>query len=138
MKNDRNYTDVFSWIAMAGLLFWFAYTRGWIFANFPSVDANTAMHLIETDKNVTILDVRTIGEYRAGHLSNAILIPLNELETDIHKLQKSKNKKILVYCQTGNRSISASRILEQHGFHPINVKGGILALKSAGAEIIRQ
>lgn len=137
MKNDRKYTDAFYWIAMAGLLFWFAYTKGWIFANFPSVDANTAIHLIETDENVTILDVRTISEYRAGHLSNAILIPLNELEAGINKLQKSKNKKIFVYCQTGNRSISASRILEQHGFHPINVKGGITELKSRGVQLIK-
>lgn len=137
MKNDRKYTDAFYWIAMAGLLLWFAYTKGWIFANFPSADANTAIHLIETDENVTILDVRTISEYQAGHLSNAILIPLNQLETDMHKLQKSKNKKILVYCQSGNRSISASRILEHHGFHPINVKGGITELKSQGAQIIK-
>ena len=137
MKYSKKFTDTIYWISMAGLLFWFAYTKGWILANFDSIDAKTALALIENDDNTSILDVRTIPEYREGHLVDATLIPLDKLEANIDKLKPYQNKKIIVYCNSGNRSVSASRILEENGFSPINVKGGIIDLKAAGAQIIK-
>lgn len=122
---------------MAGLLFWFAYTKGWIFANFESIDAKQAIALIEQDENVTLLDVRTIQEYKEGHLRDATLIPVQALSENLGMLKQDKHKKILVYCRTGSRSVSASRILEENGFTPINIKGGIIQLLGAGAEVIK-
>ena len=133
----KKYTNVLYWIAMAGLLFWFAYSKGWILANFESIDAKTAIHLLENDDNVTLLDVRTIEEYKEGHLRDATLIPVHALAQNLGMLKQDKNKKIIVYCQTGNRSVSASRILEENGFTPLNVKGGILNLKRDGVEITK-
>jgi rhodanese-related sulfurtransferase len=51
-----------------------------------------------------------MGEYRKGHLRGAKNIPLNEVEKRIGKVPK--NKKVLVYCQTGARSVRAIRRLE--------------------------
>jgi len=133
----KNYTNVLYWIAMAGLLFWFAYSKGWVLANFESVDAKQAIHLLENDDNVTLLDVRTIQEYKEGHLRDATLIPVQALSENLGMLKQDKNKKIIVYCRTGSRSVGASRILEKYGFTPINVKGGILDLKNAGIEIVK-
>ena len=137
MSALKKYTNVLYWIAMAGLLFWFAYTKGWILANFESIDAKTAIYLLENDDNVTLLDVRTIEEYKEGHLRDATLIPVHALAQNLGMLKQDKNKKIIIYCQTGNRSVSASRILEEHGFTPLNVKGGILNLRRDGAEVIK-
>lgn len=137
MSTLKKYTNVLYWIAMAGLLFWFAYTKGWILANFESIDAKTAIHLLQNDDNVTLLDVRTIEEYKEGHLRDATLIPVHALAENLGMLKQDKNKKIIVYCRTGNRSVSASRILEENGFAPLNVKGGILDLQSAGVEVIK-
>ena len=137
MSALKKYTNVLYWIAMAGLLFWFAYTKGWILANFESIDAKTAIHLLENDDNVTLLDVRTIEEYKEGHLRDATLIPVHALAQNLGMLKQDKNKKIIVYCQTGNRSVSASRILEENGFTPLNVKGGILNLRRDGAEVVK-
>jgi len=122
---------------MAGMLFWFAYTKGWILANFESIDAKQAIHLLENDENVTLLDVRTIEEYKEGHLRDATLIPVHALADNLGMLKQDKNKKIIVYCRTGNRSVSASRILEKNGFTPFNVKGGILELQGAGVAVIK-
>ncbi len=133
----KKYTNVLYWIAMAGLLFWFAYSKGWILANFESIDAKTAIHLLENDDNVTLLDVRTIEEYKEGHLRDATLIPVQALSQNLGMLKQDKNKKIIVYCRTGSRSVSASRILEENGFTPLNVKGGILNLKRDGVEVIK-
>ena len=133
----KKYTNILYWIAMAGLLFWFAYSKGWILANFESIDAKQAIHLLENDDNVTLLDVRTIQEYKAGHLRGATLIPVEVLSENLGMLKEDKDKKIIVYCRTGSRSVSASRTLEENGFTPLNVRGGIIQLVGAGATLVK-
>jgi len=123
------------WIAMGALLLWFAYTKGWILANFESITPKEAIVLLERDDNLTLLDVRTIQEFKEGHLQGATLIPLGNLEASLDKLPKQQ--KILVYCRSGSRSVAASRILEKHGFTPVNIKEGIIGLKGAGAQVVR-
>lgn len=133
----KNSMNVLYWIAMAGLLFWFAYSKGWILANFQSIDAKQALYLLENDDNVTLLDVRTIEEYKSGHLRNATLIPVQALSENLGMLKQDQNKKIIVYCRTGSRSVTASRILEENGFTPLNVKGGIIQLIGAGGTLVK-
>jgi len=134
---SKKITNILYWVVMVGLVFWFAYTKGWILANFESIDAKTAIVLLENDDNISLLDVRTIEEYKEGHLRDAKLIPLQTLSDNLHMLKADKNKKIIVYCRSGNRSVSASRILESHGFTPLNVKGGIIQLMGAKVEIVK-
>jgi len=131
----KRYTNILYWLVMLAMLFWFAYSKGWIFTNFESIDAKTALYLLEDDENTTLLDVRTIQEYKEIHLVGATLIPLQVLNQKLDMLKAFKNKRIIVYCRSGNRSVSASRILEENGFHPINVKGGIIQLVAQGAEV---
>ena len=137
MSSLKNYTNFLYWLAMAAMLFWFAYTKGWVMANFVSVDAKQALALIEADDNISLLDVRTIQEYKEGHLRDATLIPVQALAQNLGMLKQDKNKNILVYCASGNRSVSASRILEANGFTPINVKGGLFSLQSLGVEVVK-
>jgi len=137
MKISNKFTNKLYWIAMASLLFWFAYSKGWVLANFESVDAKQAIYLIETDDNITLLDVRTIQEYKQGHLRDATLIPVEHLEKNLGMIKQDKNKKILVYCASGNRSVYAARVLEKHGFNPINIKGGIIDLAREEVEIVK-
>ena len=128
----KKYTNILYWLAMLGLFIYFAYVKGWILANFESISAKQAHILLENDKNVTLLDVRTIQEFKEGHLRDAKLIPLQVLEENLNKLAADKNSQIIVYCRSGNRSVAASRILEKNGFTPLNVKGGIGAWISEG------
>jgi len=65
------------------------------------------------------------------------IYPVHALKENLGMLKQDKNKQIIVYCRVGNRSIAASRILEQNGFTPLNVKGGIIALKQAGANLVK-
>jgi rhodanese-related sulfurtransferase len=122
---------------MVRLLFWFAYTKWCILSNFESIDAKTSIDLLENDDNVSLLDVRTIPEYKEGHLRDATLIPVSALANNLGMLKQDKNKKIIVYCRTGSRSVSASRILEANGFTPLNVKGGIIQLMGEKVEIVK-
>ena len=130
-------TMILYWIAMAGLFVSFAYSKGWILADFEFINAKQAIVLLSDDNNVTLLDVRTIREYEDKHLKNAINIPVQTLSSSLNKLQKVKNKRIVVYCRSGSRSIKASRILEKNGFTPLNVEGGIIDLMRNDAEIVR-
>jgi rhodanese-related sulfurtransferase len=81
--------------------------------------------------------VRTIPEYKEGHLRNATLIPVDALSKNLGMLKNTKDKRIIVYCRSGSRSVEASRILEENGFTPLNVKGGIIQLIGAKAEIVK-
>ncbi|SFV55392.1 Rhodanese-like domain protein [hydrothermal vent metagenome] len=119
--------NILYWIAMVGLIFYYAYTKGWVLADFKSISAKEAYHLLENDDNATLLDVRTQREFQGGHIPNAKLIPLDLLNDNLSKLKKERGKKIIVYCLTGSRSVRASRILKADGFTPINMSGGYVS-----------
>ena len=93
LQMSKKYTNILYWIAMAGLFFWVAYTKGWILANFESIDAKQTIALLQNDDNVTLLDVRTIQEYKEGHLRDATLIPVDALADNLGMLKYDKNKK---------------------------------------------
>ncbi len=125
--------DYLIWVAAACFGIYILYSKGYIGADFVSVDVNTAYAMMQNEEqNITLLDVRTLQEYqRDGRIAGAVLLPLGSLEEKIAQLDASKGKKLLVYCRSGNRSVSAARILEGHGFSVYNIKGGITDWKAA-------
>lgn len=137
LNNKKHFDNILYWLAMAGIVVYFSYTKGWILADFEFITPKQAQVLIEEDQNVTLLDVRTIEEFKTGHIRGATLIPLSKLEASLDKLQDVKNKKVIVYCRSGNRSVAASRILKAHGFTPLNVKTGIIGLRGTELEIVK-
>lgn len=73
-----------------------------------------------------VIDVRSRREFSENHLNGAINIPLPEIKKNIEKYVKDKTKKILVYCEYGERSARGARILEQLGYiYVYNLKGGL-------------
>ena len=76
-----------------------------------------------SSEKLTILDVREIHEYAAGHIPSAENFPLSTLGTDFSKLDK--NQKDYVICQAGGRSAKAYDFLDAQGFDVINVEGGM-------------
>lgn len=92
---------------------------------YQDVGAKQVFDLIQNDK-ILILDVRTPGEFAAGHIKNSVLIPVQILKTEMEKMIEYKDKPVLVYCRSGNRSVTASNILNSNGFKDLyNLKGGI-------------
>lgn len=69
-----------------------------------------------------MLDVRTPGEYKAGHLPNAVNIPVDSLRERLGEIDASK--KIFIYCGIGLRGYVAQRILTAHGLASKNLSGG--------------
>jgi len=70
------------------------------------------------------VDVRSPGEYRGGHVSDAVNIPHTEITQRISEVTDDPNATLYLYCRSGNRSGKAKRALEQAGFtHVVNVGG---------------
>ena len=76
-----------------------------------------------SSEKLTILDVREIHEYAAGHIPSAESFPLSTLGSDFSKLDK--DQKYYVICQAGGRSAKAYDFLDAQGFDVINIEGGM-------------
>ena len=75
--------------------------------------------------DVVILDVREKYEYASGHIKNAVNLPLGSVQTNVGKVVKDKEKTLLVYCASGARSSSATRVLHSLGYKNAYDFGGI-------------
>ncbi len=69
-----------------------------------------------------IVDVRSPEEFHSGHLPDAVNLPINTLRENLSTLEKGR--RLIVYCQTGDRGYVACRILKQNGFNVVNLDGG--------------
>jgi rhodanese-related sulfurtransferase len=87
----------------------------------------------------TLIDVRTIGEYNAGHLNNA-------KQADYFQTQKfsdyldtlNKHANYLIYCRTGHRSKAAMGIMQQKGFTTVyDLSGGYNAWIEDGLPVVK-
>lgn len=85
------------------------------------------------DAGAQLLDVRTVGEFSSGHLTNARNLDWTsgQLEAAVPALDKSKP--VLLYCASGRRSDAARQFLVTQGFTDVvDLEGGIGAWRSAG------
>jgi rhodanese-related sulfurtransferase len=79
------------------------------------------------NKNKQFVDVRTPGEFKGNHIRGFKNIPLHQLSQKADK-ELSKEKEVIVICQSGMRSQKASKMLKKLGFTKVtNVKAGMSA-----------
>lgn len=72
-------------------------------------------------EGATIVDVRTVEEYKAGHIEGAINIPLHLLDQKLAMLKKKSS--VVTYCLSGARSGQAADFLKANGVDTINGGG---------------
>lgn len=87
---------------------------------------------LKRDKNVILLDVRTPQERKQDYIKGSFHIPHYDLGTNKKELLKFKDKEIVCYCRTGNRSLIAASKLRKLGYNSANLKGGIIYWNKAG------
>ena len=81
---------------------------------------------IKVSQGAVLVDVRSAQEYREGHLQGAINIPDFEINNRIQREIPKKNQLIILYCQYGERSKSAMRIMKNMGYTNVyNLFGGL-------------
>lgn len=76
------------------------------------------------NKDTYIIDVREEYEYVSGHIENAYNVPYSNFSL-ISEIGLSFDSKIIVYCQSGNRSGMAARQLVEMGYTNVYDMGGI-------------
>jgi len=72
--------------------------------------------LMQTEKEVVLLDVRTVEEFVEGHIPSALNIPHKELEARLAELSDAKEIQIVIYCRSGRRAEVAKQVLVKNGF----------------------
>ncbi len=104
-------------------------------SNYSELSAEEAWKLLMKNPPL-LLDVRTKNEYSRGYIKGAVLIPLQELQARARELEQYQNQPILIYCATGNRSTTASKILLDQGYKDVmNMRMGIMGWASKGYNI---
>ena len=95
-------------------------------AVYTSITVEEAKKIMEEKDDIIILDVRTKEEYEDGHIKDALLLPVDDIEMNAETILQDKEKTILVYCRSGRRSLIASEALVELGFQNVYEFGGII------------
>ena len=96
-----------------------------------AVSVTEALNLFNRE-NALMLDIQEVEEFRNGHLPDARGMPLSTLKERLGELKISKDRPIVVYCRSGNRSVGACSILKKQGFENVqSLSGGLLAWQNA-------
>jgi rhodanese-related sulfurtransferase len=119
---------------VSGAMLLWPYVRR--FGGGPSVNAAQATQLINRE-DALIVDVRDPGEYGSGHILGAKNVPLSRIDAGGSEIApKRKDKPVIVYCDTGNRSSKAAAALRSQGFGKVvSLSGGLGAWQQAGLPV---
>ena len=114
------------------MLVWPLVRRG---AGGPSVTTLEATQMINR-QDALGLDVREQADYAQSHILNSRGLPLSQLEARAGDIEKFKDKPVIVYCATGNRSSAAAAVLRKRGLsNVVNLSGGFVAWQQAGLPV---
>ncbi len=93
---------------------------------------------LQKRESAVVVDVCAAEAYLAGHIAQSINLPLDQINDKIAKLNKHKNKPIIVACQNGNRSVKAASILRNKQFNQIYIlEGGLAAWRKENLPLVK-
>jgi rhodanese-related sulfurtransferase len=85
--------------------------------------------------SAVLLDVREPNEWNLGHLPGAMHIPRGTLETKV-EAAIPRDRKVVIYCASGNRSALAADTLQQMGYGDVvSMSGGFTGWAQSGGEV---
>jgi rhodanese-related sulfurtransferase len=92
--------------------------------------------LLHNDAGVRLIDVRTPGEFTAGHIPGSANVPLDLLRTHSAELRAKHDDHVVLVCGSGVRARDAHRIAAAAGLSSVSVlNGGLKAWESQGAPV---
>lgn len=107
----------------------------------PAMTTPTALATHETRSRLhelTVIDVRTPGEYAGGHLPGALNIPLDRIRRALADIRQAADRgEVLIVCASGARSENACRILAENGITTATLSGGTNAWAADGHDLHR-
>ncbi len=96
-------------------------------AEYHMITAQEGKEMMDKDKSILLVDVRTQEEYYQGRIAGSILIPDYEIEAKAAIRLPDKDATIIIYCRSGNRSKTAANKLVSMGYAKVYDMGGIIS-----------
>ncbi len=94
--------------------------------------------MLINQEDAVVVDVRQPHEWAKGHIVDAKLIPLGELEKNLEGLKAWQSKPVIVTCQSGTRSAAACKKLIGVGFTKVYMlKNGMTAWEEANLPVVK-
>lgn len=93
---------------------------------YSPIEGEDLYRCLALGERVVVLDVRTENEFERSHIPGSLLIPLQQLEARLDEVPHS-DVPIAVVCEQGVRSVSACRLLAEHGYDSLFTLAGGLA-----------
>ncbi len=101
------------------------------------VSPQAAIRMINRDDAV-VLDLRENDAFKEGHIVGSINIPQTELDQNENKLNKYKEKALIIVCTAGQKSAAIATKLRKQGYsQPMVLSGGLAAWKNADLPLIK-
>lgn len=90
------------------------------------IDVRGVKKLLDEGADFLLLDCREPDEFAIAKLESAMLIPMGEIPRRIAELEPVRDRRIVVHCHHGGRSLQVTQWLQQQGFAEVqNMAGGI-------------
>ena len=95
--------------------------------SYTNIDKRELNMLLKNEEDFLLLDIRTKEEFMESKIDGAVNVPLSELLFNIDEIEDYKDRKIVIYCRSGHRSITACNLLAMEGFNDLyNLEKGII------------
>jgi rhodanese-related sulfurtransferase len=95
--------------------------------------------LLINHQDAVLIDVRDPHELKEGTILNSIHIPIGQFKDSLGKLEKYRDRPVIIACRSGSRSHSACATLARAGFSQVhNLQGGVLAWQNASLPLVRK
>jgi rhodanese-related sulfurtransferase len=125
VEDGRRKMDKILYLILLSLVIWILYKQ---FVPVKGLHVLTPEQFESEAKRNKVIDVREVHEYKRGHIKGAVNIPLSQLPQQIDDIPK--NRKVLLYCQSGLRSKQAAKLFVRKGYPNVaELRGGMMSWK---------
>lgn len=103
----------------------------------PALSPQQLANLINQQQAV-VVDVRAVADYKAGHIVDALNIPVSQLDSQIQQLDKHAGKPLVVVCKMGQHSGAAAKQLKAKGYEQVyRLSGGMMEWTNSQMPLVR-
>jgi rhodanese-related sulfurtransferase len=109
----------------------------WPFGKVPEIEPRDLHHALVQGENIQVVDVRTRGEFRRGHIRGAVSVPIHRLKRGLPQLRLDRTHPVVAICKTAHRSVPAVRTLGDAGYRASQLAHGMDRWRREGLPVER-